>query len=99
MPSGIGMNTFSTIRPWRGNAATRDHGVFIEHAAKLGARTRDPALHRADLAAADLRGVFVIEAAGANQDQRFTMMLGQLPEGAAEVAELEAGLLRRHLRR
>src|SRR3954451_7263222 len=54
-----------------GFAAARRHAVFIEHATKLGAGARDSALHRADLAAADLRRVLVVEAAGTDQDQRF----------------------------
>src|SRR5262249_52764361 len=73
--------------------------VVVEHAPQLGAGAADAALHGADLAAADPCRVLVVEAAGADQDQRLAVMIGQLPEGAAEVAELEARLLGRTFRR
>src|SRR3569623_1346785 len=46
------------------------------------ARAGNPALHRADRAFADGRGILIGEAAGANQDQRLALLIGKMLEGA-----------------
>src|SRR3569833_464674 len=51
------------------------------------ARAGNPALHRADGAFADGRGVLIGEAAGANQDQRLALLIGKMLEGAHRVGQ------------
>ena len=88
-------------------AAAADHGahglvgaeilgaVDIEQRAELRARAVDAALDGADRAAADRRGILIGEAGGADQDQRFALVLRQLVERGAEFLELQMRVLRR----
>src|SRR3982751_2021796 len=54
---------------------------------------RDPALDRADRAAADLGRFLIGEAPGADEDQRLALRLRQVHEGALHVAELDVPVL------
>ena len=69
--------------------------IDIEQRREFRAGAVDAALDGADRAAADRRGVFVGEAGGADQDQRFTLVLRKLFERRAEFLEFEMGVLRR----
>src|SRR5260370_12107441 len=69
--------------------------VDIEQGRKLRARAVDAALDGADGTAADRRGVLVGEAGGADQDQRFALVLRQLVERQAKLLELQMRVLRR----
>src|SRR5260370_35766638 len=68
--------------------------VDIEQGRKLRARAVDAALDGTDGAAADRRGVLVGEAGGADQDQRFALVLRQLVERQAKLLALQLRVLR-----
>ena len=55
---------------------------------------RDAALHRSDAHAADLGRFLVGEAAGADQDQRFALLVRQQAHGAQEIVEFQMTGLR-----
>src|ERR1700722_12037597 len=69
--------------------------VDIQQRAELRAGAVDAALDGADRAAADRRGVFIGEAGGAYQDQRFTLVLRQFFQRRAKLLELQMRALRR----
>jgi len=83
------------------SAAAADHGahglvgpeilgtVDIEQRRELGARPVDAALDGADGAAADRGRILVGEAGGADQDERFALVLRKLLERDAKLLELE----------
>ena len=60
---------------------------------------RHPALDRAFRTTTHLGCLLVGQPAGSHQDQRFAPVVTELPEGAAEIAKLEAGYLARQHRR
>jgi hypothetical protein len=60
---------------------------------KLDARAVDAALHGADCAAADLRGLLVGEARGTDQDQGFALIRRQLRQRLLEFLELDPAVL------
>ena len=62
----------------RGAIGTEIIGALDREDRPVGARTVDPALDRADGAAADLRRFLVGEAGGADQDQGLALVGGQL---------------------
>src|SRR4030088_3214086 len=69
--------------------------VDIEQRRQLRARAVDAALDGADRAAADRCRVLIGEAGGADQDQRFALVLRELFERDAEFLELQMRALRR----
>src|SRR5882672_9019683 len=88
-------------------AAAADHGanrfigpeilgaVDVEQGAEFRSRPVDAALDGADRAAANRRRVLIGEAGGADQDQRFALVLRELFERGAKFLELEVRALRR----
>ena len=60
---------------------------------QVGAGSIDPALDRADRAAADVGGFLVGEARGADQNERFALIRRQLIERLAEFAEFNLAML------
>src|SRR5829696_4554718 len=68
--------------------------VDIEQGRQFRARAVDAALDGADRAAADGGSVLIGEAGGANQDQRFALVLRQLVERGAKLLELQMRILR-----
>src|SRR5260370_40208857 len=67
--------------------------VDVEQRREFRARAVDAALDGADRTTADGRGVLIGEAGGADQDQRFALVLRQLLEGCAKLLELQMRVL------
>ena len=72
-----------------------DERVIRQQPGQFLARSRNPALDRADRAVADVGHFLIAEAAGADERQDFAVAVAELREGAPEVAEFKRRFLGR----
>src|SRR5690554_6130 len=89
-PTGGDVVQFLQDSPVRRRVPDRPFGYLavLDHRSERGASPADAALDRTDRAAANLRCLFVREAAGAHQQQRFAPLRRQREQGAVHVRQV-----------